>query len=286
MIQDATCEDTYFQVLEFEENRGKVAVLNDVLKHVNTDLVALSDVSSLVSVDALLIASRHFSNSRVGVVNSSYSYLNASSSESRYWDYQTKIKSYESSVGSTLGAHGAFYLFRKSLFRPLPKNVINDDFYLPMDIVKQGFKAVHEPKIHAIEMENSSRSNDFYRRLRISAGNMQQLLYLKSLLLPRHGSVAFLFASGKGLRVLMPYLMIIGFINTAVLVELPFFYLALCGQIAIYAIALFNHLFPWLFSHKYCTAIRYLVVGHVANFIGGMRYLLGFESGQWKKLRQ
>ncbi len=38
------------------KNRGKVAVLNEEVTNITTDITALSDVSALISLDALLIA--------------------------------------------------------------------------------------------------------------------------------------------------------------------------------------------------------------------------------------
>lgn len=55
-----------------------------------------------------------------------------------------------------------------------------------MRIVLRGFTSVYEPKMLALELEQSSDDADFKRRLRISAGNMQQLMQLKKLLLPRY----------------------------------------------------------------------------------------------------
>ena len=50
-----------------------------------------------------------------------------------------KIKQQESLLASTLGAHGAFYIFRSKLFTELEHDTINDDFILPMRIVEQGY---------------------------------------------------------------------------------------------------------------------------------------------------
>ncbi|NMV11706.1 glycosyltransferase family 2 protein, partial [Vibrio parahaemolyticus] len=100
----------------------------------------------------------------------------------------------------TIGSHGAFYTFRTHLFEPLEVSTINDDFILPMRIVLRGYSAIYEPNMLALELEQSSDDADFKRRLRISAGNMQQLMQLKKLLLPRYRGTAFAFLSGKVLR--------------------------------------------------------------------------------------
>ena len=127
---------------------------------------------------------------------------------------------------------------------------------------------------------------DQRRRRRIAAGNTQQLLRLKALLTPRFGGIAFAFASGKALRVLVPYLMLTALLGSWALapVSTPFACLA-AMQSSVYLMAA---LVAWL-DPKVPGAIRavcYLVNGHVAGLIGSIRYLAGLESGRWTRVTQ
>ena len=239
VAQEAECRHLNLNIRSFTQNRGKIAVINDVVQSVDTDLVALSDVSALISIDALLIAAAHFKDERVGVLNSHYQLLSpGSAGESTYWRYQSDIKASEAALGATLGAHGAFYLFRRKLFQPLAGDTINDDFILPMEIVAKGYRAKHADDMNALELEQAGQDQDHYRRRRIAAGNCQQLLRLKHLMLPRHGGVAFTFFSGKGLRVLMPFLMLIALIGSLILaVNSPLFAVLALLQVTLYALA-------------------------------------------------
>ncbi|MGD8111720.1 glycosyltransferase family 2 protein [Vibrio sp. TRT 17S01] len=286
-IQEAICCDTHFEVREFEHNRGKVAVINAQMLTISSDITALSDVSALVSIDALLIAEQHFHDEKVGVVNGHYCFIgDQTTTEAKYWHYQSQVKQNEAALGSTLGAHGAFYLLRSHLFTPLAENTINDDFVLPMEIVKQGYRAEYDARMAAVELETTSQNNDFKRRLRISAGNMQQAIHLAKLFLPRYRGVAFAFFSGKGLRLITPYLMLACLFCSIALMEQPLFMAALMLQIIIYATALVSFLFPHVFNYKACQLVAYLIAGHYANLIGGLRYLMGFESGKWSRVNR
>lgn len=71
-IQEAICSDTHFEIRAFKTNRGKVALINEQMKTITSDITALSDVSALISIDALWIANTHFQDSKVGVVNGHY----------------------------------------------------------------------------------------------------------------------------------------------------------------------------------------------------------------------
>jgi cellulose synthase/poly-beta-1,6-N-acetylglucosamine synthase-like glycosyltransferase len=81
-----------------------------------------------------------------------------------------------------------------------------------MNVIKQGYRVIYEPRVFAIELEQVNLDQDMTRRLRIAAGNFQQLVYLFPLLSPRYGWNAINFASGKALRAITPFLLVIIFI--------------------------------------------------------------------------
>ncbi|WP_420341379.1 glycosyltransferase family 2 protein [Vibrio vulnificus] len=286
-IQEAICSEVLFEIHAHPFNRGKVAVINHEMTSISSDITALSDVSALISVDSLLLAAAHFDDPKTGVVNACYRILShGGSSEEAYWRYQSQIKATEASIGSSIGSHGAFYLFRTALFTPLALNTINDDFVLPMLIVKQGHKADYETLMVAVELETTSPQQDFARRLRISAGNMQQLIQLAPLLSPKFGGTAFALFSGKGLRLLTPYLMFLCLLSSLLLSHYFFFALMLIAQLAIYGTAILGHYWPRSKQVKPVKLVHYLIVGHYANLSGGLRYLLGKENGQWSRINQ
>jgi cellulose synthase/poly-beta-1,6-N-acetylglucosamine synthase-like glycosyltransferase len=284
-VAETECQQLAIEIINFTENRGKVALLNTLINDSNCDLVALSDTSALLSIDALLVAAERFTDPKIGVLNGHYRLLSPGSlGEQTYWDYQSQIKSSEAALGSTLGAHGAFYVFRRALFTPLAADTINDDFILPMKIVAAGYRAEYENNITALELENSSDHQDRQRRRRIAAGNFQQLLRLKKLFLPRYGGIAFAFISGKGLRVMMPFLMMIAFIGSLLLAfESTLFILLASLQICAYSVASRELLCKPIKSDKISKLLAYLVSGHIAGLIGTLRYLLRLDKGHWKK---
>lgn len=285
-IQEAICADTHFEIISQQDNTGKVAILNRYIPKVDSDITCISDVSAIISVDALLIASEFFKDQNIGVVNSTYQLLHAGQTgESDYWQYQNNIKYRESTMGSTIGAHGALYFIRTPLFELLPDNTINDDFIIPMRIVRHHYQAAYAPNMNAIEQEPTESVQDFRRRLRISAGNMQQVIMLFDLFSPQYGRTAFTFFSGKGLRLFTPYLMITCLISSLWLAQTNAIFLVLFySQVAVYVIAAIANYCPPLQKLRLIRLITYLIVGHTANLIGGLRYLFGLENGKWQRL--
>ena len=274
-------------IRDFPDNRGKVAVLNDVLGGPLGDLVCLTDASALLNPDALRIAAAHFADPRVGVVAGTYRFAETGTEgEAAYWRYQTENKRREAALGALIGCHGAGYFFRAGLFRPLPDDTINDDFILPMSIAAQGYRGVYERRIVATELEVASLSQDQRRRRRIAAGNMQQMIRLARVLHPRHGVLAFAFASGKALRALSPYLMVLALAGSIWLgiAGWAFFGVLALLQVLFYAAAAPKLLQPDRRWPRPIELIHYLVAGHWAALIGGTRYLLGMEAGRWQRV--
>lgn len=286
-LQEAICADTHIEVKAYSENLGKVAVINRAMEDVDTDITALSDVSALIAMDALIVADTHFKNDHIGVVNATYQLRTSSNEgERKYWEYQNQVKTNETALGSSLGSHGALFFFRTDLFTPLAANTINDDFVLPMKIVEQGYQAIYDSNMVSVELEPTDLNNDFKRRLRISAGNMQQAITLASLFNPKFRGTAFTFFSGKGLRLISPYLMISCLISSALLSSHLLFMAMFITQVTAYSIGLLGHLLPNVFSHKICRWLSYLLIGHFANLVGGLRYLIGLESSPWTRVNR
>lgn len=268
------------EIDEHIENRGKIGVLNQSIGDSTADIVALSDISALINEQAMMIAVKRFTNEKVGVVNSSYQFVNYSSEgEKAYWLYQSKVKKMETDTGSVIGAHGALYFFRRHLFTPLPVDTINDDFILPMRIVEQGYKAVHEESIVALELECVKTDANNHRRMRIAAGNLQQAIRLRRLLAPSFKGVAFNFLSGKVLRVFMPLLLLKFYLLSLILLPYyAFFAFLAIGQTIFYVLALYLH-----YTRKQDEAdktmgklfavIYYFASGYWFSFVGMTQYL-------------
>ena len=126
-----------------------------------------------------------------------------------------------------------------------------------------------------MELEQTTLAQERRRRRRIAAGNVQQMVRLRRLLHPRHGGVAFAFASGKALRAVMPLALIAAFGGSAVLApSSPFFAAAAGVQALLYAVALLPAALPERTWPKPIGALAYLVRGHACAFVGAALYLL------------
>ena len=271
-------------LLEFTENRGKVAVLNHTIPQLECDIVGLSDASALISFDSLLICAQQFHDEKLGILAATYKLLHpGSDGEKSYWQYQTKVKQVESALGAPIGVHGALYFFRQHLFSPLPLDTINDDFIIPMEIVAAGYRAQYDTNIIALELEQASNEMDQSRRIRIAAGNFQQTIRLTKLLHPRHKGTAFTFFSGKAMRAMMPLILALQWAISLMLTSLsPLFLGFACLQLISVMLARYSNKLPSHRIPKLFAVIFYLINAYFSSLIGVISYLSGKQKGAWK----
>ncbi|PQJ68021.1 sugar transferase [Photobacterium angustum] len=274
----------HFQLQISTSNKGKLARLNQLMTMAQpyAELVALSDVSALISIDALKQATHSFNDPKVGAITGNYLIYDGNTGEKQYWSWQNNMRFAESHLGSVIGGNGAFYIMRARLFQPLPHDTINDDFMLPMQVLKQGYNVIYNECINSIELDISSNEQTHQRRQRIGAGNLQQLIRCRFVFNLHQPGVKWLFASGKGLRTLMPFLFIM--------------YLSITCYLAVHG----SHLALWLtglqvvgyglaalpllgVKNKLLDKLHYLIGSYLSSLIGMLRYIFGQFRHGWKK---
>jgi cellulose synthase/poly-beta-1,6-N-acetylglucosamine synthase-like glycosyltransferase len=273
-------------VIEFKNNRGKVAVLNDLMRRARGEIIVVSDVSALLPVNAINRLAAYFADPTVGAVGAGYRpACDTTGGEKAYWDYQSRIKTGEARLGGLIGAHGACYAIRGGLYRPLDQNLINDDFVVPMRIALSGWRTHYDAEVRVRELEASPDAVDFKRRIRIGRGNAQQLAMLLPRLSFNRAGLALAFLSGKGLRVAMPFLMLFALLGSAIAAQSgsTSMTLLLGVQAPVYLLPVAATLVPALRRFSKVEALRYLVSGHVASAIGALQFITGAKRGAWRR---
>ncbi|MBN1587796.1 MAG: glycosyltransferase family 2 protein, partial [Candidatus Omnitrophica bacterium] len=188
-----------------------------------------------------------------------------------------------SRLGSILGAHGALYAIRRALYPPLERNAINDDYLIPVRIRAQGFRSIYEPKAVCREESQTNVEGELRRRVRITAGNYQQIWHLRSLLWPPRGWLGFQFLSHKVLRTLLP-LWLLGAFFASWGEPAVFYRTAALGQTAFYGLGLTAPAFQRLgLRSKLLTIPFYFLLVNVAGVLGVVELLRPRPSHLWKR---
>ena len=229
------------RLLNYPENRGKLSVLNDSVPQLKGEIVVFSDASSMLAPDALRELIGNFADDKVGAASGVYQVLSKDVAklgrqEDLYWKYETYLKIQEAQLGALAGAHGSLYAMRKSLYPFPPLGTINDDFVIPTSVICRGYRIAYEPK--AVAFEQAEEMEGFRRRIRITAGNVAQLLEIRPLLWPPRPLVLFCFLSHKAARLIVPIAMVAAFVSNLVLWKQPLYAWLLAGQAAFYALAI------------------------------------------------
>jgi cellulose synthase/poly-beta-1,6-N-acetylglucosamine synthase-like glycosyltransferase len=155
-----------------------------------------------------------------------------------YWTYEKQLRRCESAVDSTLGATGAIYAIRRSLWRPLPAGTILDDVLIPMRAVLAGCRVVFNERARAFDRAAPDADAEARRKIRTLAGNYQILALEPRLLSPFANRVWLQYVSHKLGRLAVPYALLTIFAASLALSAAHVFYqLALGAQVAFYLLA-------------------------------------------------
>ncbi|HLJ47794.1 MAG TPA: glycosyltransferase family 2 protein [Bryobacteraceae bacterium] len=271
------------RVLAYPVNRGKIATLNDSVRQLRGDIVVFSDAAAFLYRDSVRKLVSNFADPQVGAASGRYTVVkaddvNIGKSEDFYWKYETYLKVQESQLASTLGGHGHLHAIRRELYPFPPKGTINDDYVIPVSVLSKGYRAVYEPE--AIVYEEAQEMTGFGRRVRIMAGNLQQLREMKGLLWPLRPLPLFFFLSHKASRLLVPFAMLAALLANAFLLASPFYASLFIAQVAFYLFAVVGTKFQ--LRPKSLLLPFYFCMINAATFFGLYHALTSRRRMAWK----
>lgn len=227
---------------------GKPLALNAGVTAARGDILVFADARQRFAPGALIKLARNFANPRVGGATGQLvlDWERGAGPDSEvgegvgvYWKYEKWLRRNESRVWSTLGATGAIYALRRSLWQPLPAAALLDDVLAPMRGVLGGKRIVFEE--HAIAYDGTSRdaAAEARRKRRTLAGNYQILAQEPRLLLPVVNPVWLQYVSHKVGRLFVPWALIVLFFSSLALAHEGWFYKAIVTmQCEFYGVAL------------------------------------------------
>jgi cellulose synthase/poly-beta-1,6-N-acetylglucosamine synthase-like glycosyltransferase len=234
--------DARVHVVEFETRRGKPSVLNDLAARARGDLLLFADARQRYERHALRALVAPFADARVGGVGGALLIGRAGGGSlgagaGAYRRFDDALRADESWVDSTVGLSGAIYAIRADLFEPLPPDTILDDVLTPMRVTRRGYRVVFEPQARAFDRAPASAREEFGRKVRTLAGNLQLLNRERWMLNPLRNRLWFQTVSHKGLRLLGPVLLLLILVASVRLAPGSPFAVLLFGQACFYAAA-------------------------------------------------
>lgn len=226
--------------IRLSEHRGKAAALNVGMQNATGEIFLFNDIRPWIENNALQLLLSNFADPQVGcvagelVLHDDSHEAGAKAVGGLYWRYEQWIRNCEAKIDSPLGVYGGFYAVRRELAKALPEGTILDDMLQPLSVIRQGYRSVLDLRARVYDTWPKSLSGEFHRKVRTLAGNFQ-LLQLAPWLLLRQNRLRFELISHKLLRLLVPVLLVILLISSALLANHSILYAGvLVSQVVLY----------------------------------------------------
>lgn len=287
------------------QRQGKMAAINRSMPMVKNEIVLFSDANNLYEKNTLRELVRPFSNPRIGAVSGKKYILDGrdalSETDGLYWRYESLIKENETRLGSCTGVSGEILAVRKVLYQAPPDKVINDDFFIGLNIFRQGYRLVYAPQARSFEHSSVTEQEEAIRRSRIVAGRYQALLRSGGMLPWRQPLLIWQIVSHKFMRPLIPLMMMTAFVaNVIALIwppqpsNLTWLYLAKPYNWIFFALQIFFYFMAWLGGRlrvkgllgKLLYLPTFLLNSNISAVVGLYSFLSGRQTSLWTRARR
>ena len=279
------------ELIHFKGRTGKINIINHLQTLVKTDVFILSDANVIFTLNTLFELIKQFKDPNVAlvaanIVKQSPVTKGIIAQEISYLNIENKIKLAESNAWQAImGAEGGCFAICSNVFKPVPANFIVDDFFLTLKVIQQNKYALFNQNAICYEDVLDDKQSEFRRKVRISAGNFQNLNYFKTMLFPFWKGTAFAFLSHKVLRWLTPFFLITSLVSSFLLS--PHSLLFLC----LFFCQLIGVCLP--FADR-VVSIKFKPINFVSHFYlmnfallkGFINYTKGVKSNVWQPVKR
>jgi cellulose synthase/poly-beta-1,6-N-acetylglucosamine synthase-like glycosyltransferase len=281
------------RLIQQDVRRGKTAGLNRALAIVRGDILVFTDANASFPSNAIRHLVSYFSDPSVGLVTGYTRYSGAPGGEieegtNAYTSLERIIKRAESRWGCCVGADGAIFAMRRSLYRTLRDDDIND-FVLPLAVIEQGYRCLLAEDAYCVEKPGENLRSEFRRQSRITNRSLRAIWRDVRLLNPlRFPAFSFFLFSHKVVRLLVSPLLAVATIALAFLAFRGGLFLWIAGAAAMAAAAIaLGGLSPSLLSWpgiagRLLRLATMLATTNLAVLHGWWRFVLGYSEVTWQ----
>lgn len=286
-------------VLFQPKRQGKTAALNRGIPFIKTPLTVFTDANTMLNENAITEIAKCFANPKVGCVAGEKRIMqkatgDATAGEGIYWKYESILKSLDDQLYSAVGAAGELFAIRTDLFEVMPTDTLLDDFILSMRIAQKGFKIAYCKEAYALEEPSSDIIEEQKRKVRISAGGLQSIYRLRSLLNTfKYGTLSFQYVSHRVLRwSITPFALFLLLPLNIILVAtaskgIVLYSIMLLLQLIFYFTAILGNMYAKKQIRKKALYIPFYFLFMNLNVIKGIKYLKKKKgSGVWEKAKR
>ena len=289
------------EVHHLPQRSGKIGAMNRGMKLIKTPIVVFCDANTMLGKESIRRIVNLFSNPKVGCVSGEKRIFGkdkesaAGAGEGLYWKYESALKKWDAELYSVVGAAGELFAIRTELYQEVEKDTLLDDFIISLRVAQKGYTIQYDPEAYAIETASANVKEELKRKIRISAGGIQSVIRLGSLLnFFKYGILSFQYISHRVLRWTLAPLSLLFLIPIGIflafgegILDFGFYSVMLWLQLLFYISALLG----WYLENK---AIRikilfvpyYFFIMNLSVFLGFKRYLKGSQSVNWERAKR
>lgn len=269
---------------------GKAGIINQLEQDCEFSVLILTDANVFFDSSTIFQLVKNFKNPGIALVggnilNEKFKFEEISFQEKKYLERENVIKYREGLIwGAMIGAFGGCYAIKKEFYVPVPKNFLVDDFYITMKVLEKDKKAINEPDAICYEDVSDKISEEFRRKVRISAGNFQNLKVFSQLLWPPFTGVAFCFFSHKVLRWVTPFMLIFTMgLNLQLLDVHPVYRIFMLLQFMLLALPLLDTILKRVeVNLKLLRFVTHFYSMNLALLVGFFKYSSGVKTNIWR----
>lgn len=273
----------------FGGRTGKSGIINQIYPLAKGTIFIPTDANIMFSPGMVRKLVDRLSDPTIGlvganIVNTGMQSDGISFQEEAYIKRENIIKYREGLLwGTMMGAFGACYAIRKENFHPIPANFLMEDFHITLQVIRDGSKAICDLSAIAHEDVSNLWQEEFKRKIRISAGNYQNLSVFYSMLWPFWKPAGFSFLSHKFLRWMGPFFLLIALISSFFLLDKNLFYLlAFACQVIGFITPLADMVLSRLNMHNFALRLlAYFYLMNAALVVGLWKYWKGIRTSAW-----
>lgn len=280
-------------ILFRQEGRvGKTTTQNNAVEQATGDIILFSDATTLYTTDVFRRILPHFADETVGCVAGRLIYVDDASTivgsgAKSYWNYETFIKTAESTACSLIGASGCLYAVRRAAYEPMYAEACSD-FLICTNLYRSGLRSIFAPDAVCYEHTNSRSDDEFSMRVRVISQTFTDLWRNRDMLNPlKSGFFAVQLISHKVLRYTVPFLLFALFAINAALASQSVFY---AGTFVLQSVFYLLAFVGWIMEragHRLSVLAMplYFVLANLASAVAFYKFLRGERYARWEPIR-
>ena len=288
-------------VHHLDARNGKIGAMNRGMAFVKTPIVIFSDANTGLGKESIRRIVNLFATPTVGCVSGEKRIINKESDvasgagEGLYWKYESALKKWDAELYSVVGAAGELFAIRTELYRHVAQDTLLDDFIISLRVAQDGYTIQYDPEAYAIETASANVKEELKRKIRISAGGIQSVVRLRSLLnIFKYGTLSFQYISHRVLRWTLTPLCLVFLIPVSFILA----YNEGVFDFGLYSVLFWLQLFfygasllGWFLENR-STSIKalfvpyYFFIMNLSVVLGFFRYLKKSQSVNWERAKR